>query len=173
MERLLKWIEWPIHLMLWIGLVAGGLMMLHVTTDVTARTVFNSPLPGTNEIVSGYYMVVTAYLPWAYIARDNSHIQVEMFTRLMPRRVQFWLSILAKVLTIAYVSLFTWETYIRAVQQTRLGEVWQIMGGFIPIWPSRWLLPLAGGLMVIYLILRTIDDLARANRPPTLTGASL
>ena len=34
-ERLLRWLEIPINLLLWIALIAGFLMMLHVGADVT------------------------------------------------------------------------------------------------------------------------------------------
>ena len=62
-DRLLRWLEWPIQLLLWIALLAGFLMMLHVSADVTGRSFFGRPLEGTTEIVSAYYMVIVAYLP--------------------------------------------------------------------------------------------------------------
>lgn len=161
MDRVLKWLEWPINLCLWVGLLAGLLMMLHVSVDVAGRTVFNHPFAGTTEVVSAYYMVAAAFLPWAWIARHSSHIQVELFARLMPQRVRAALDPLVDVLTVAYVALFTWETYIRAVQQTSADESWQAGSGYIPIWPSRWMLPVAGGLMVLYMVLRMIRDASR------------
>jgi TRAP-type C4-dicarboxylate transport system permease small subunit len=163
-QRGLKWLEVPIHLLLWLGMLAGFLMMAHVSADVTARTLFNHPLPGTTEIVSAYYMVAVAYLPWAYIASRDGHIAVELFTRLAPARFNAWLDIAVKILTIAYVSLFSWETALRALHQFRANEVWEAAGGYIPVWPSRCLLPLAGGLMALYLVLRVAADLAKALR---------
>ena len=164
MDRLLGWLEVPIHLLFWIGLVAGVLMMIHVTVDVTGRTLFNHPFSGTTEIVAAYYMVAAAYLSWAWIARHDSHIRVEVFTRNASPRFNHRLDIAVKVLTIAYVSLFTWQTSFRAIQQFRAGEVWQAGGGFVPVWPSRWMLPLAGGFMAVYLVLRVISDIARGPR---------
>jgi hypothetical protein len=46
------------------------------------------------------------------------------------------------------------------MQQTRAGEVWQAGSGFVEIWQSRWLLPLAGAMMLLYLVLRVGADLA-------------
>ena len=160
-DRWLKWIEYPIHALLWIALAAGLLMMLHISADVTGRTVFNHPLSGTTEIVSAYYMVATAYLPWAWIARNNGNIQVELFARLLPAKVNAVLDPVVEIVTVIYVSIFTWETFLRAMQQTRLGEMWQAGTSFIPVWPSRWLLPLSGGLMVLYMVLRLARDLGR------------
>ncbi len=163
MDRLLKWLEIPIHALLWIALLAGLLMMLHISADVAGRTVLNHPLSGTTEIVSAYYMVAAAYLPWAWIARGNNHIRVELFARLLPAKVNAFLEPAAELLTIVYVSVFTWETFLRAAHQTEAGEVWQAGTVFIPVWPSRWLLPLAGGLMVLYMLVRLVRDVTRAR----------
>jgi TRAP-type C4-dicarboxylate transport system permease small subunit len=161
MDRCLKWLEIPIHVLLWVALAAGLLMMLHISVDVAGRTIFNHPLSGTTEIVSAYYMVAAAYLPWAWIARNNNHIQVELFARLLPAKVNAMLEPMVQIVTAIYVAIFAWETLLRAEQQTEAGEVWQAGAVFIPVWPSRWLLPLAGGLMVLYILLRLARDLSR------------
>lgn len=172
-HRLLRWLEIPINLMLWLGLIAGFLMMLHVTVDVTVRYLFNwplgrylfnRPLMGTTEIVSGWYMVAIAFLPWAWIERGNNHIVAGMFERIGGPRFNFWLNAIVKVCTFVFIAVFTWQAWVRAVQQTSAGEVWEAAGGFIPIWPSRWLLPLAGGLMGLYMALRVVADLASGPR---------
>jgi TRAP-type C4-dicarboxylate transport system permease small subunit len=165
MERLLKWLEWPIHAMLWVGLAAGALMMLHVSAEFTGRTVFNHPLVGTAEIVSAYYMVAAAYLPWAWVTLEPGHIKVELFTRMLPGVVAFWLAVAVKALVIAWLALFTWQSYVSAVAQGASGEVWQIGGSYLPIWPSRWVLVVAGALMGLYLVLRVVADVGRGPRP--------
>ena len=82
--------------------------------------------------------------------------------RSAPRWFNEWLDILVKIATGAYVWVFTWQTLLRAIQQTGAGEVWQAAGYFIPVWPSRWMLPIAGTLMILYLILRVLADIGRA-----------
>jgi TRAP-type C4-dicarboxylate transport system permease small subunit len=166
MDRLLRWLEIPIHLLMWIGILSGALMMIHISVDVTARTVFNHPFEGTTEIVSGYYMVAAAYLPWAYLAHGNGHIRVDMFARLMPRWLRAGLDPAVDLLTIAYVSVFAWETYLRAVQQTKLGEVWLAGANYIPVWPSRWLLPIAGAMMVLYMLVKLVRDVTHGAEAP-------
>jgi TRAP-type C4-dicarboxylate transport system permease small subunit len=161
MEALLRWLEAPMRLMLWASLAAGFAMMLHVTVDVAGRTLFRHPFQGTTEIVSAYYMVAVAYLPWAWIARNDGHIVAEMFTRVGPRAFHFWLGTFVKIATLFYTSIFAWQTYLRAEQQTIRGEVWGAGSSFILVWPSRWLLPLAAGFMSLYLVLRVIRDVAR------------
>ncbi len=161
MDRALRWLAIPIYALMWVGLLAGFLMMMHVTVDVTGRTVFNHPFSGTTEIVAAYYMVATAYLPWAWIAARDAHIRVELFTRFASPRFTAWLDTVVHLITAVYVGLFTWETWIRAGEQMAANESWQAGSAYIPVWPSRWLLPVAGGLMVIYLVLRVIRDVRR------------
>jgi hypothetical protein len=36
---------------------------------------------------------------------------------------------------------------------------------YIPAWPSRWVLPVSGGLMVIYLVLRIVRDIVHGPAP--------
>ena len=38
---------------------------------------------------------------------------------------------------------------------------------FIPVWPSRWVPPVACTLMVLTLILKIIDDIMQGPREPT------
>jgi TRAP-type C4-dicarboxylate transport system permease small subunit len=164
-ERLMRWLEIPITLLLWIALIAGFLMMMHVAADVTGRTAFNRPLHGTTEIVSGWYMVAICYLPWAWLTRHDNHIVAGVFERIGTRWFGYWVEVLVKVFMLVYVGVFGWQTGVRAVQQTRAGEVWEAAGGFIPVWPSRWTLPLAAGLMGIYLVLRILRDVGRGYQP--------
>jgi TRAP-type C4-dicarboxylate transport system permease small subunit len=164
-DRLLEWLEWPINIMLWIGLIAGFLMMVHVSADVTGRSFFNRPLEGTTEIVSAWYMVAVCYLPWAWLTRNDNHIVAGVFERIGTPRFGFWLEVGVKILMIVYVGVFAWQTWMRAIQQTQAGEVWEAAGRFIPVWPMRWVLPAAAALMGVYLVLRVIRDAGRGYRP--------
>ncbi|OGA30316.1 MAG: hypothetical protein A3F77_16000 [Betaproteobacteria bacterium RIFCSPLOWO2_12_FULL_67_28] len=161
---MLSWLDVPSRVLLWISLVAGFLMMVHVTVDVAARAFFNRPLSGTNEVVSACYMVAAAFLPWARIARSDGHIWVELFTRKAPARFNEWLDILVKLLIVVYVAVFTWQTGMRAVEQVLAGEVWEVAGGYLPVWPSRCILPISGGLMILVLLGRLGQDVALARR---------
>src|SRR5690606_27637913 len=119
-------------------------------------------IDGTTEIVAVYYMVAVAYLPWAWVARNDGHIKVELFMNFLPTGVVWWIEIFVKTITALYVGLFAWRTSVRAMQQTELGEVWLAGTQYIPVWQSRWILPIAGSLMCLYLVLRIVTDLTRA-----------
>ena len=133
--------------------------------DVTGRYFFGRPIEGTTEFVSAYYMVIVAYLPWAYLANNDTHISVDIFTRLMPRGFAHWLDIAVKIVVLLYLSIFIYQTGSQAINQTRIHEVWQAGTSFIPVWPSRWLPPVAASLMALYLIVKIIDDIIKGPQP--------
>ncbi len=169
MKALFKWLDYIIVALTWVALAVGVLMMLHVSADVAGRF-FGRPFPGTNEIVAGYYMILLIFLPWAHVTRDNNHICAEMFVQHIPPAVMEWIEIGIKLLTLVYIGVFTWQTWLRAMQQMRNGEALQIVTSYLPVWPSRFALPIAGGLMTLYLVLRIISDvrdLLSSNRDPS------
>ncbi len=162
MGRIDRWIDRAVGATVWISCIVGFAMMAHVTADVIARVVFDSPLGATTEIVSGYYMVVVAFLPLAWIARDDAHIVVELFTRGLSARALLRLTVSVTSFTILYMSVFTWRTAVSAIDETAIREQFRESAiGFVPAWPSRWILPVAGFLMTAVLILRTVRDVRR------------
>ena len=164
MDRALGWLQKPIDLLFWLGLLAGFLMMMHVTVDVAGRYLFRRPLEGTTEIVAACYMVLVAYAPWAWIASRDRHIVAGMFQHIGAPRFELWLEVAVKIFTAVWVATFTYQTFWAALRQTRAGEVWLAGTMYVPVWPSRWVLPLSGALMVAHLVLRVIADVAAAAR---------
>jgi TRAP-type C4-dicarboxylate transport system permease small subunit len=163
-DRLARVLDLPINLMMWLACFVGLLMMLHITADVTGRVIFNYPLEGTIEIVSGYYMVAISFLPLAYISRHEGHIAVELFTRGLAGHQMLRLEVIVNIVTVAYLAVFTWKTGEGAYFQTVSREVWETATGFVSMWPSRWALPIGTGVMAIYLILRIFLDIRNSAR---------
>jgi TRAP-type C4-dicarboxylate transport system permease small subunit len=161
-------VDGPVKLVMWVACLFTVLMMAHITVDVTLRVLFNAPLTGTFEVVANYYMVAVMYLPLAYVSRHEGQIIVELFTRNMgERRLLRW-DVVANAITALYVAVFAVYTGIKAVEQTELREVKETGDTFMEIWPARWLLPIAFGLMAIYLVVRIRQDVHRARdfEPP-------
>lgn len=160
----MRWLEGPMTLVMWLAILAGFLMMAHVSLDVIGRTVFNRPLTGTSEMVTYWYMVTAAYLPWMWLAKTDGHIKVDFFVRMLPEAAAFWLDVVVKFGLVAYLALFTWQTWLQAIRQTERGEIQQAGTLHIPVWPTRWLLPLAGGLMALWVILAVADAVIKRTR---------
>ncbi len=149
-----------------LAMVAGTLMMVHVTVDVLARWLFRSPLAGTGEITASYYMIAVAFLPLAWVTLRDEHVTADIFVSALPRLVQQVLAVLVDLLVIVYVGAFVWQSWVSALTRTRRNEVWEILGGYLPIWPTRWFLPVAGAAMVLAMVFRLLARLT-ARSPET------
>lgn len=148
----------------WIAGVMTILMMLHVTADVIGRTVFNSPIVGTVEIVSAYHMAALAFLPLALITKERGHIIVELFTGWMRERPRRFLDGSVGIVTFVYVSVFTWKAIEIAIEKTGIREAKEAGVGFVQIWPSRWVVPIGFGLMAVYILIYVFQDFSAAMR---------
>ncbi len=159
-------IQWPSNLLAYFGGVFIVLMMLQIVADVLGRELFGLPIDGTLEIVSFYYMVAVTFFPLAYVSHGEGHIMVELFTRGLSRRKLAGLEAVVGLACVAFVVMFTYQTWIAALESFDTGEMWETSDDLITIWPSRFALPIGAFLMGIYLIYRIVDDVlvARGER---------
>ncbi|MDP6645502.1 MAG: TRAP transporter small permease subunit, partial [Rhodospirillales bacterium] len=81
MRKLEKLIDSPSNWLVAVAGISTMMMMLHVTTDIVTKFVFNYQIEGTIEFVASYNMVIIVFLPLAYVAAHEGHIIVELFTR--------------------------------------------------------------------------------------------
>ena len=139
-------------------------MMLHVTLDVLGKYIFATPAPATIETVRLYYMVALVFLPFAYIARGEGHIFVELFTRKMADRPRAFLDGLMGMLTLLWVGALAWYAGEEAVTVTISLEFEETAAGLLYMWPSRWFVPLGSGIMALAVILRLVQDFRLAFR---------
>lgn len=156
--RHLRWIH---KALMALAVLAGIVMMLHVTADVLSRGVLRHSLPAVGEITASYYMIIVAFMPLAYVSYKDTHIRADLFTRFLPEAGRRWLAVGVDLLTVAYLALIGWQGVVSALKRTNAGEVVQIPGGFLPIWPARWLVPIAIFAMILATLLRLAESLVQ------------
>jgi TRAP-type C4-dicarboxylate transport system permease small subunit len=149
------------------------LMMLHVTTDVLTKYLLNMPVVGTLEIVSHYYMVAAIFLPLAAVERRRGHLFVELFTARLGPRAILGLDATGCILGVFFAGAITWMSTIEALRRTRSGEIIDAVYYTIPIWPTRWLVPLGAGLLALMWLLHAVIYLRRiGERNPELPSTA-
>lgn len=139
------------HAALWLACLAAFAMMAHVTADVAGRALFGRPLPGTAEIVTTWYMVAVVCLPWAWLAQTGGQLRADVVVRLLPAGPRAWVDMAVRLMVLGYLGLMAWQTGLHALRQTERGEVQQAGALYLPVWPARWLLPVAAGLAALWL----------------------
>ena len=159
MQTIRKFIERPANVLIAFACVIAVMMMFHIVADVFSKYAFNSPIEGTIETVAGYYMVAVVFFPFAYVAYTEGQIVVELFTRRMSARRVMRLDGIVAIATFLYMALFAWMTVEEAVYNTIQLEIWETGTSMIPIWPSRWFIPIGCGVMAAHVLYRLIRDL--------------
>lgn len=142
--------------------IAGAamiLMMLQVSADVAFKYLFNYPIEGTLEAVSSYYMAAMVFLPLGAVTRDGDHLEVELFTQNISLRKLAFFQAFGCLLGAGYVAVMMVESFDDAVYATSIGEVWETATWYMPIWPSRWCVPVSCFLMLAYLCIYLADNL--------------
>tara|TARA_R110002020_G_scaffold113518_50_gene261281 strand:+ start:583 stop:1092 length:510 start_codon:yes stop_codon:yes gene_type:complete len=152
------------HLLAVIAALALGLMMLHVTADVVGKYVFNSPIPGTAEVVASYYMVSAVFLPLAWVEIREGSIMVEILYDLLPRLGRRICLLVATALSALFYGGLSWLSWAPAVKAWQIGEVvegtWRVV-----VWPTKFLLPIGLALACVVMLLRLVDIVRGAYAP--------
>ena len=136
--------------------VALMLATVHVTADVIMTRLFQSPINGTQMIVTTYYMVAMLFMPLAYAESRSGHIKADLFFSPLPYAVRWTVSLLTYVAMSAFLAVMTWQLYLRAARQTRIGEMYLLSDMTVILWPSRWLAVLGVAAFFVVTLLRTL-----------------
>lgn len=140
------------------------LMMLHVTADVAMKYLFNSPIVGTLETVSYYYMVSAVFLPLAMIELRQEHVVVDLLFRKFPPRLQMIVYLFGVVVALIYFGMLTFQTFLDAMKATTEKET--VMANFLYyVWPSRWALPIGVASLMLAIGLNAVKAFLTGTIP--------
>lgn len=142
------------------NLVVAGLALIamlgHVVLDVVLREV-HVPFSGTLEIVSFWYMVALVFLAIPVAQAHGHHIRVELFTAAVSLRVQQFIDTLVLLGCVALLVLFIWVSTEEALRQTDRLAVVEAGTGTLPVWPTRWMVPLSMATTALICLLQAFD----------------
>jgi len=157
-------LSYSVHSLSKIKLAFGAtfvfLMMVHVSLDVAAKYFLNSPIIGTLETVSYYYMVGIVFLPFSFLELRYEHVYVDLFFNRFSRQLQVIAFVFGCLLSMLYYGVFCYQTLADAIKSTKDQET--IMANFIfYVWPSRWALVIGSGFLVAASLLNLIISLKK------------
>lgn len=140
------------------AVIATAVMMLHIIANAISRSLFRTPIPGTNELVGYWELPMIALLGLAAAQLRREHIEVSIFVDRFPRvtRVQF--AIMASAVVGLLSLAFMWFGLVKALDNMSIGATGGVTG--IPIWPVTFLVPIVF-LVILVLCILDILDLAR------------
>lgn len=146
-----------------VGAVGVILMMIHVCADIIARLITGASLPATVEIVSHYYMVLVAFLPLAWVERNNGMISVELIEFMMtPAMMRISDAAIAVLGSLIY-AVMAYATWITAMNNYHTGTFVVALQTKIIIWPGYFLPPAGFALAAIIMAVRFVDIIAASG----------
>jgi TRAP-type C4-dicarboxylate transport system permease small subunit len=159
MQSLQKVCDAVTHLLLAIGASVLSAMMFLTTADVILRYFFESPLPGTYEILQ-YMMSIVIPFGIAYCAHEDAHVSVDILFASLPRRIQSFLQCVNSLIVLLLFLLIAWQS-ISYVQETyESGLTSGIL--YIPSYPFVGAMALGFSTLCLVLLLDFIRALSKS-----------
>lgn len=151
-----------------IGSIGTVVMMLHICTDVVLRDFFRISIVTTPDLVARYYMVVVAFLPLAWLERQNGMISVELIEwALPPRAIRISDTVVALFSALVYAVL-AWATMRSALQQFKVGTFVEFTDYRMPVWHSYFIPPIGFFLAALICLLKGAETIVNPKPNPHL-----
>jgi TRAP-type C4-dicarboxylate transport system permease small subunit len=126
---------------------------------VIGRYLLALPMPGSVELIE-LLMVLVVFLGLAECAVHHGNVSVDLFVDQLPKRTQVVIDTFTCLLSIAIVSLITWQS---AVQVKILWQSGHVSGALhIPHWPFAIVMTLGWGALDLVLAAHFFEFLGRA-----------
>ncbi|MEV4899831.1 TRAP transporter small permease [Citricoccus sp. NPDC055426] len=145
-----RWWQWPGQVLTWLGMAAVAAMLFHVVAEVAARGALNSPLTGTLEITTYWYLGGIAFIGLWQAFVHNEHISVDLATARLQPGAQWVAYLFGAVITFIFLALVLWFSVEAAFEAMDKGEY--IGADRVPVWPMRFVVPLGVGAFMLSLI---------------------
>lgn len=129
------------------------LMMGQIFLDICARLFFGGLIPGTQELVGFYYMVMAVYVGIFVTEVAGEHISTDVLVHLFPERWQHVVDVGNRILGVAFFSVFTYALLLVALEQTADGEHVDAIWFDLTVWPTRWVAAAGCALTVVVMLL--------------------
>ncbi len=135
---------------------AFGLALL-VMANIIGRSVFDSPIYGTAEIVAAS-IVIIVYLQAGYAIRSRSMLKADFLLVHLPDIIQRILLAIGYLLGAAFFLMIITGGWEESVLSYVEGEYEGEGALRVPSWPARWTVMIGSALaMINYLVLAYID----------------
>ncbi|MEQ9694972.1 TRAP transporter small permease [Shimia sp. SDUM112013] len=138
------------------GLTIFSLMFL-AAYSVTGRKFFDSPLAGYVDYIEAA-MPLIAIMGVSYVQRDGSHIRMDMIVGHLHGRILWLFEFITVLLMLVLIVALTWGAWAhfdRSFDCARpLCSRDSSIDIGLPIWPSKLIVPIAFGVLVLRLLLQ-------------------
>jgi TRAP-type C4-dicarboxylate transport system permease small subunit len=137
-------------------------LTLLMATDVIMRYFFNRPVPGGHELVQ-FLGAIFVSSGVAYCAVRKAHVDVDLITNMLPKRMQTVLSALTGFLAFCMWALVSWRTFIYAVESYHSPAMSAVLS--IPQYPFVFVVGIGCALLTLVILVDTVEFAIKAVKP--------
>lgn len=148
MKNLLNLIEKSFNT---LTVILFACMTIIVFSQVVLRYGFNSNIFWAEEF-SRYSMIWIAFLGSAIGIKHNDHTRIDFFVKLLPTKIQLVMEVINRMICIFFVAFITYSSITMLENTLKL----KTSSMQIPVGLVHLVLPIAGFLMIAYLIIQII-----------------
>lgn len=138
------------------GIAIFSLMFL-AAYSVTGRKFFASPLAGYVDYIEAA-MPIIAIMGVSYVQRDGTHIRMDMLVGALKGRVLWLFELISVLLMLVLIVALTWGAWEHFGRSFDCSKPWCSRDSSIdigiPAWPSKLVVPIAFGVLVLRLLLQ-------------------
>lgn len=145
------------------ALIVAAIMLI-ITADVIARTVFNSPFQGVSEVVANS-IIILCFLEISYALMKGSLVRTSLVYDKVPTRAKCVIDFIAALLgVVVFVLLIkgSWPNFLNAVAINDSEVAGSVR---IPTTPGRFSVIFGSAVMVLEFIFIAIKSLIRFKHP--------
>ncbi|RYZ11921.1 MAG: TRAP transporter small permease subunit [Comamonadaceae bacterium] len=150
MERALDRVDWLLSRI--AALVVLAVMFL-IVCDVFGRYAFGRPLPWVYDLVSIYVINLVLYFMASEVLRTQSHIELDLKLRLLPRPVWELLRLAGWLAVAGVLALAAWISCGSMLESLARREVHPGLYEW-PVWIEKAAVTLGLGLLTLRILLR-------------------
>ncbi|MEO9780092.1 MAG: TRAP transporter small permease [Sedimentitalea sp.] len=140
------------------GLAIFSLMFL-AAYSVIGRKFFGSPLLGYVDYIEAA-MPIIAIMGISYVQRDGTHIRMDMLVGSLKGRILWLFELISILLILVLITALAWGAWEHFARSFDCARPWCSRDSSIdiglPTWPSKLVVPVAFGVLVLRLILQAV-----------------
>ena len=142
-----------------IGVIFILILMLFTASEIIARYIFTSPIPGYVEDVE-LIMAAIVFLGIGYTQRVGAHIRMDMVITRIKGRFYHIAEALCLLLALIGFGIICISSFNFTLDAYQFGDVTEYL--YTPTWPSKLCVPLGSFFLCTRFIIQIIRNIAQA-----------
>lgn len=141
------------------GVIFIVILMLFTASEIIARYVFTSPIPGYVEDVE-LIMAAVVFLGIGYTQRVGAHIRMDMVITMIKGRFYHIAEALSLLLALIGFGIICISSFQFTLDAYQVGDVTEYL--YTPTWPSKLCVPIGSFFLCTRFIIQIIRSIAQA-----------